>query len=177
MFLSIPSHLSEGGVIIHPTDTVFAISCSVFSKKGYDKIYELKKREFKKPLGVLLKDISDIENFTNISLESLAEMIPFIKSGGTLLLPVNPCLPQHLLAQSDCIGVRIPNHEQTKELIKEVGPLIATSANLSGEDPITTSEEAKALFPEAMIIEGVLGSNKPSKILKHTPNGYVLVRA
>ena len=176
MILSISHHLSGGGVIIHPTDTVFAISCSVFSKKGYEKIYELKRREFKKPLGVLLKDINDIENFTTLSLEDLQEMIPFIKTGGTLLLPVKSNLPQHLLAQSDYIGVRIPNHEETKELIKEVGPLIATSANLSGEEPITTSQEARVLFPETMIIEGVLGSNKPSTILKYTPLGYVTVR-
>ena len=176
MYLSILHHLTTDGVIIHPTDTVFAISCSVFSKKGYDKIYELKKREFKKPLGVLLKHINDIENFTTLSLENLKEMIPFIKTGGTLLLPVHSNLPQHLLSQSDYIGVRIPNHEQTKELIREVGPLIATSANLSGEKPITTFQEARVLFPESMIIEGVLGSNKHSTILKYTPLGYVTVR-
>ena len=98
------------------------------------------------------------------------------KYGGTLLLPVNLKLPQHLLDQSECIGIRIPNHEQTKELIREVGPLIATSANLSGQDPITNSEDAKKPFPEAMILDGLLRSNKPSTILKYSPTGYILFR-
>ncbi len=177
MISSILKHLNDGGVIVHPTDTVFAISSLASSSAGYKKIYELKKRDFNKPLGVLLKEINDIENFTSLPMEEVKKMQTFLESGGTLLLPIHSNLPKHLLDQSDFIGVRIPNHKQTKELIEHLGPLIATSANISGEPPITNAKEAISLFPDCMILDGTLGSNTPSTILKYSPEGYSILRS
>jgi L-threonylcarbamoyladenylate synthase len=177
MNFSIQSYLKNGGVLLHPTDTVFALSCSIDSEKGYHKIYELKKRGFKKPLGILLSSIEEISNFTTLNQDEIEKMHPFLKEGNTLLLPIHRQLPKHLLAQSEFIGVRVPNHLQTKELIQTVGPLVATSANISGQEPITSTEQAKVLFTDIHILEGQLGSNKPSTILKYTPDGYVLIRS
>jgi L-threonylcarbamoyladenylate synthase len=165
-------------VVIHATDTVFGLSGKYNSSKAFDLIYKLKKRSEAKPLGVLISEFSQIEMFTQVPLSHLNNLSPLLEKGITIILPRKNNLPNHLLEQSDHIGLRIPNHPPTKQIIQTVGPLISTSANLSGSDPICSFEEALPLLQEGVyFLEGsVVKSKIPSTILKYEEGGYSLIR-
>lgn len=165
-------------VIIHPTDTVTGIAGLFHSKKAYDKIYSLKQRSFTKPLGILLHQIKDISLFSNVPLKEIEHLFDLLDQGMTILLPRKNDLPDHLLKQSEKIALRIPNHKEIKELIEITGPLICTSANLSGNDPIITVKEAFASFQiEVPFLEGPINSqNTPSTILEYNNGCYTELR-
>lgn len=162
-------------VLIHPTDTVFGISGRYDSLKAYNKIYSLKERSFDKPLAVLISDFSQIKLFTDVKLQDLETIAPFLSRGMTILLPRKENLPKHLVQQSEFIGLRIPQHKESLELIRKVGPLICTSANISGEDTIKTYETS--VFKDVFTLKGALPKKHiPSTILLFGKCGYTLIR-
>jgi L-threonylcarbamoyladenylate synthase len=166
-------------LFIHPTDTVFGLSAPFESTDCYNRIYQLKGRSETKPLGILLENAEQISSFSNISKEELKIFLPLLALGMTLILPRKNSLPLHLLTQSDCIGVRIPNHTDTKAIISEFGPLMSTSANISGKNPVSSTSEAKALFHDESIrfIDGITPEgNIHSTIVKYTDGKISLIR-
>ncbi|MCH9811779.1 threonylcarbamoyl-AMP synthase [bacterium] len=171
-------YLKNDGVIAHPTDTVCGLSGSYLSTKAYNKIFTIKKRPMDKPLAVLINDCNMISLFSDITTEELSPIIPFLKRGMTILLKRKKTLPKHLLQQSEMIGLRIPNHKETLAIIEECGPLICTSANISGKAPITTKEEAEKYFgDDALFVEGEAGQeNIASTILSFIDGNYQLLR-
>jgi L-threonylcarbamoyladenylate synthase len=175
--IDIENILKKDGVIIHHTDTVCGISGSYLSEKAYQTIYDLKKRNFDKPLGILLADLESILLFSDITLGELAPVIPFLERGMTILLKRKDNLPLHLLNQSALIGVRIPNHAETKALIKRCGPLMCTSANISGFPPVTSKKESLEFFSDILFIESETGGlGVSSSILSYIDGNYTLIR-
>lgn len=172
------SILASNGIVLHPTDTVFGISGLYSSKIAYDLIYSTKKRPIKKPLGLLISCIDDIKKFSLISLSCIKPIFPLLEQGMTILLPVKDSLPKHLTSQSDFVGIRIPNHKQTKDLIKLAGPLISTSANLSGNAAITSyREDCSSLGEGIYCLQGEEPKYKiNSTILKYQDGQYTVVR-
>lgn len=166
-------------LFIHPTDTVFGLSAPFESTDCYNRIYQLKGRSESKPLGILLENAEQVSLFTDTSAEELKIFLPLLALGMTLILPRKNSLPLHLLTQSDCIGVRIPNHADTKAIIREFGPLMSTSANISGKNPVSSTSEAKALFHDESIrfIDGITPEgNIHSTILKYLDGKFSLIR-
>jgi L-threonylcarbamoyladenylate synthase len=175
--IDIENVLKTDGVIIHHTDTVCGISGSYLSEKAYQTIYFLKKRNFDKPLGILLADLESILLFTDITLGELAPVIPFLERGMTILLKRKDNLPYHLLNQSTLIGIRIPSHTETKALIKGCGPLMCTSANISGFAPVSSKKESLKFFGDVPFIESKnTGLGVSSTILSYVDGNYRLIR-
>jgi L-threonylcarbamoyladenylate synthase len=170
--------LQKGELVIHQTDTVFGVSGKFDSLKAYDLIYKIKKRSGDKPLAILLEEISQIKLFSDTPLYLLESIFPLLEKGITILLPRKENLPSHLVLQSDYIGLRIPNHEITKKMISGSGPVICTSANLSGFPPITCYEQALPLLDEGVYyLEGGEFKNEiASTILKYENGNYSLIR-
>ena len=177
-YLEAIEHIQNEEVIIHETDTVFGVSGKFDSLKAYALIYKIKKRSDSKPLGILISEFSQISMFTNTPLSSLSDIFPLLEKGVTILVPRKQDLPEHLILQSDYIALRIPNHDQAKQILKLTGPLICTSANLSGSDPISSFEEALPLLEAGVFfLEGSSEKSKiPSTILKYEAAGYCLIR-
>ncbi len=131
----------SGKMIAFPTDTVYGVGASAFQKEAIERIYRIKDRSHQKAIPILLADLEGLRDITPLlssSAERLAER--FWPGALTLVLPLLPSLPDNL-SPSPTIGVRIPDHELARALIRETGPLAATSANLSGEPPALTADQ------------------------------------
>lgn len=126
-------YVAKGGVIVLPTDTVYGIGCAYDNETSIERIFEIKHREPTKSIAVLIADLNQVplltDDFTP-QARSLAEK--FWPGGLTLIVAKRAGLPTNL-SLSPTIGVRIPDHDLTRELIRRTGPLATTSANLSGE--------------------------------------------
>ncbi|MCJ7717710.1 MAG: L-threonylcarbamoyladenylate synthase [Anaerolineales bacterium] len=133
--------IQAGGVIAFPTDTVYGIGTCAFDKDAIEKLYQIKGRSQEKAIPILIADPSGLAGITPPPGEMVqAVMEKFWPGALTLILPLLPNLPINL-SPTNTIGVRIPDHAGTRELLRHTGPLAVTSANLSGQESAQTAEE------------------------------------
>jgi len=133
----------SGKMIAFPTDTVYGIGACAFQKDAVERIYHIKNRSHQKAIPILLADLEDLRDITPSLSSSAARLAERFWPGAlTLVIPLLPSLPDNL-SPSPSIGVRIPDHDPARALIRVTGPLAATSANLSGEPPALTAEQVR----------------------------------
>lgn len=165
------SALNDNKVIVYPTEAVYGLGCDPDSEEAVMALLNIKQRPVEKGLiliadnyGQLLPYVDDAK----IPMDKRADIFSSWPDAVTWVMPANSNTPKWLTGQFDTIAVRVTNHPVVKTLCQQFGkPLVSTSANLSGEEPVMTLEQAKLTFQEqvACYIEGELGGNaKPSQI-------------
>jgi L-threonylcarbamoyladenylate synthase len=131
----------EGRLIAYPTDTVYGLGCTPFDADAVDRLVKAKER-FKGSLPILVSSLKDAERLGEIS--GLAAVLASRLWPGPLTLVVQPRrnFPARITGDTLLVGLRIPNHETARRLIKECGgALIGTSANISGRPSLRTADE------------------------------------
>jgi L-threonylcarbamoyladenylate synthase len=146
----------SGGLVAFPTDTVYGVGSLAFHQQAIESIYTAKDRPMEKALPVLIGDNDD--------LVKVAEEIPYFAmklidrfwpGPLTILVPKKPTLPAAVSATST-VGVRVPDHDVARALLRLAGPMAVTSANISGQPSPTTAHQ---VFEQlngriAMILDG-----------------------
>jgi len=137
--------LKSGGVVAFPTDTVYGLGCDAFNKQAVDRVCEIKKRSRDIPFPLLLSDINQVTEVAEyVSEVAWILMKRFLPGGLTIILPKAACLPDFLNPKGNTIAIRVPNHKVALALIQSLGgPLIGTSANLTGQPSPVTAQEVK----------------------------------
>lgn len=136
--------LSKDELIAFPTDTVYGLGAFATHIWAIEKLYQVKERERAKGIPILIGAIEDLEQVA-IEIDDWVEQLVqrFWPGALTLVLKRHPKLPANLAPQKT-IGVRMPNHPLTLELLRSAGPLAVTSANLSGKPESNSAEEVQA---------------------------------
>lgn len=135
--------LAGGGVVAFPTDTVYGVGAVALDDLAVAQLYEVKGRSLEKAIPVLVGDfeqLSLVAAGVNRMSEKLARR--FWPGPLTLVVPKLPSLPEAISALPT-VGVRIPNFEPTRELLRLTGPLAVTSANISGQASPSTAHEVE----------------------------------
>ena len=164
--------LRSGLPIIFPTDTLPAIGCL---PKFSNIIYEFKKRDRNKPLILMGSEYKQLIDYVHESAKEDYENIASKYWPGALTIVI-PCSKKKtaILTSTDfTIGLRIPNSYIAQSLIRETGPLLTSSANISGVKGSITAEEIALDFPSVDIIGPVpweKGSGKASTIISWENN-------
>lgn len=136
--------LNDGNVVIFPTDTVYGLACRLYDTEAINRIYELKERSKNKHLAVLCDSLISVNDIAKMDDRVIKLAYAFWPGALTLILPSSP---NHLKKTGEeTIGVRIPNHEAALWLIKKNGPLLTTSVNKSGDQPLNDVELIKKHF-------------------------------
>jgi tRNA threonylcarbamoyl adenosine modification protein (Sua5/YciO/YrdC/YwlC family) len=129
--------LSKGGIIAYPTDTTYGIGCSIYSKRGIERIYSIKQRDKKKPFSFVCNDLSDIARYARVSNYQYKVMKRLLPGPYTFVLTASSLVPDLLVTKQKTVGIRIPDNRICLAIVRELGhPIITTSANRSGEEPI-----------------------------------------
>jgi L-threonylcarbamoyladenylate synthase len=138
--------LAAGGVIAAPTDTVYGLMCRFDQAEAIVQLYAAKGRPPEKAIPVLIADLDQVQRLVKLPLSPLAQALAerFWPGPLTLILPALSVLPPILTAGQPTVGVRMPNHEQLRLLIRQAGPLAATSANRSGGPEAHSADEVLA---------------------------------
>lgn len=148
--------LLSGGLVAFPTDTVYGLGCLAFHEKAIESIYVAKDRPADKAIPVLIGDPSDLSKVADeIPIFAMKLIDRFWPGPLTILIPKKPTLPEAISATST-VGVRIPDHDVARSLLRLAGPMAVTSANISGQQSPTTAYQ---VFEQlngriAMIIDG-----------------------
>ena len=165
--------LSSGLPIIFQTDTLPAIGCiPKFSKV----IYKIKKRDTKKPLILMGAEIFQFNEFVHESaLDDYKYMATKYWPGPlTIIIPISEKSKAFLSSSNFTLGLRIPNSMMAKILIKESGPLLTSSANISGLLPATNAKDISMELPNVDILGPVPWekcSGKASTIISWVNHG------
>jgi len=127
--------LKQGGVIAYPTDTTYGIGCDIFNKKGVKNIYQIKKRDARKPFSFICADLSDVSNYAQVSNFAFKIMKRHLPGPYTFVLEATRVVPDSLMTRQKTVGIRIPQNPIALAIVQELGhPLVTTSANVSGQD-------------------------------------------
>jgi len=130
---SLPCLLS-GGIILYPTDTIWGIGCDASNANAIQKIYQLKKREEKKSLIILVDDEKMIHDFVSYPSQNILNFIFSAPKPTTAIFKNAMNLPLNLINEDGSIAIRITKDNFCKQLIQKLKkPLVSTSANISGE--------------------------------------------
>ena len=129
--------LKGRGVIAYPTDTTYGIGCSIFNKRGIERIYLLKQREKKKPFSFICADLAEVARYARVSNYAFKILKRYLPGPYTFVLEASSVVPDLLLTKQKTVGIRIPDNAICLAIVRELGhPIVTTSANLSGDEPI-----------------------------------------
>ncbi len=162
--------VAEGGVIAFRTDTFYGLGVDPLNQIGVRAIRRLKGREEAKPILLLISDASEVDRFI-VSRSELFDTIAKHYWPGplTLIGIAQPELYEELTAGSGTIGLRLPDDEGVRNLVRVCGgALTATSANPSGSLPARTAQEVQTYFPggvDLIIDDGDVTVAEPSTVL------------
>ncbi|MBK9008794.1 MAG: threonylcarbamoyl-AMP synthase [Anaerolineae bacterium] len=136
--------LKDGGLVAFPTDTVYGVGALVFDGKAIESIYTAKNRPIEKAIPVLIADADDMDK-VGMDIPDIARRIAarFFPGPLTCIIPKQPTLPSAVSATAT-VGVRAPDHEVARSLLRAAGPMAVTSANISGQPSPSTAEEVFA---------------------------------
>jgi L-threonylcarbamoyladenylate synthase len=163
--------LRRGGLVAFPTDTVYGVGAMAFDAAAVERIYAAKGRDVTKALPILLADqdgLSDVAEEIGPDARRLAET--FWPGPLTIVVRKRDVVPE-AVSRGVTIGVRVPAHPVTLELLNASGPLAATSANLSGAPDSMTADEVVAALGDRidLIVDGGRApGGKPSTVVDCT---------
>src|SRR5258706_7895416 len=173
--------LLMGGVIIYPTDTIYGLGCDIFQQKAIEKICRIKKVDPRKAqLSFICSDLSHLSDYAKqLSTATFRLLKEYLPGPYTFILPASKMVPKILQSKKDTIGLRIPDNNIAKAIVRELGRPIL-SASLPGEmiEDYTDPEIMHENFMNEvdMVIDGGIGGTIPSTVIDCTGDEYVIIR-
>lgn len=176
--------LRKGGVAVIPTDTVYSIVCSVERKNAGETLYRLKGPAGSaagKPLSVIFSDLSGVSAYTrglpNMAFKSMKRALP---GPFTFILTASKRIPSAALQGRKTIGVRIPAHPVTQELLRQLDtPLLCTSVyHFPGDGPLDDPIEISTRFGQDvdLVLDAGPIFPEPSTVVDFSSGEVVVLR-
>jgi tRNA threonylcarbamoyl adenosine modification protein (Sua5/YciO/YrdC/YwlC family) len=176
--------LRNGGVIIYPTDTIYALGCDINNKKALERVAKIK--------GIKLKDANfsficyDLRHLSEFAKQVSTHTYKLLKrvfpGPYTIILNATDKIPKIFSNKKKTVGIRIPDNNIARELVKELGsPIVSTSIH-DEDDIIEYSTDPELIFEKYkhqvdLVIDGGYGMNVGSTIIDCTEDDeYIIVR-
>jgi L-threonylcarbamoyladenylate synthase len=142
-----------GRLVVLPTDTVYGIGCDAFSSTAVRALLAAKRRGPDMPVPVLVGSWSTIDGLVLGVPKTARELIEAFWPGGlSLVLPHAPSLDWDLGSTKGTVMLRMPLHPVALELLRDVGPMAVSSANVSGSPPAASAGEAQAQLGDSVAV-------------------------
>jgi L-threonylcarbamoyladenylate synthase len=171
--------LHSGGLVAFPTDTVYGLGALAFDGKAVKSIYTAKNRPVEKAIPILIADIDDMEKIGVDIPDSAYKLASRFWPGPlTCIIPKVSTLPEAVSATSS-VGVRVPDHEVARSLLREAGPMAVTSGNISGQQSPSRADDVYAQLKGRipLIIDGGRApGNLPSTVVDCTGSELTILR-
>lgn len=180
--LKITGVLKEGGVIIYPTDTIYAIGCDIYNTKAVQRVCQLKGiKPEKANFSMICRDLSNIAAYAKVNNEVFKVMKRNLPGPFTFVLPATNKLPNILMNRRKTIGIRVPDNYIVKAIVEELGnPLLTTSVKADDEvveyitDPELIYERYEKLVD--MVVDGGYGQNVASTVVDCSGDALEVIR-
>ena len=138
------SSVKGGGLVVLPTDTLYGIGCDAFDNRAVADLLRAKHRGPDMPVPVLVGSWDTVHGLVRDNQPAARTLIEAFWPGGlSIVVAQAPSLPWNLGDTRGTVMLRMPLHPVAIELLRETGPMAVSSANISGQPPATTVEEAR----------------------------------
>jgi tRNA threonylcarbamoyl adenosine modification protein (Sua5/YciO/YrdC/YwlC family) len=170
--------LLAGEVIGYPTDTVYGLGCDISSKKAIDRLYQIKGMERSHPLAFICPDLSEIARYAVVDNQIYRVLRHFLPGPYCFILEATREVPRILQTKRKTIGIRVPKHEVTCAVVRELGrPIISTTAQRAGADPHVDPAEIDEDFKGlGLVIDSGAGGLVPTTVVDLTVSPPVVIR-
>jgi tRNA threonylcarbamoyl adenosine modification protein (Sua5/YciO/YrdC/YwlC family) len=128
--------LQNDGIIIYPTDTVYGLGCSIFSKKAMKRIYQIKKMNQKKPLTFICANQTEVQEYTQgIPTDVFKLLRRKLPGPYTFVFKASKIVPKMMLTPRSTVGLRWPDHPIANEIVSAFGhPILSSSLRISVDE-------------------------------------------
>ena len=173
--------LRNGGVVIFPTDTVYAFGCDIFNHQGVEFIAKLKEKDIRKAnLSFICNEMSQVSEYAKMDDAAFKLMKRNLPGPFTFILNGSNKLPK-IFKNKKTVGIRMPKNTIALELVRELGNPIMTSSMFTDEDTteyITDPEliEEKYGKQVSLVIDGGFGGLIPSTVVDFTGEEAEIIR-
>jgi L-threonylcarbamoyladenylate synthase len=174
--------LAQGGIVLFPTDTLYGLAVDALNTDALERLRELKGREKKKPISVIVPSVGEIKRYAEVSPQAQELAERFLPGALTLVLPSTLNLPEDLMLNGE-IGIRVPNDAFALALAQSFGrPYTATSANRAGYPTLATPElilaefGAKESYIDVLVDAGERSGGVPSTVVSVTGDEVKILR-
>jgi tRNA threonylcarbamoyl adenosine modification protein (Sua5/YciO/YrdC/YwlC family) len=175
--------LRKGGIIIYPTDTVYALGCDIHNQKAVERLCKMKNlNPFKANLSFICYDLSHISEYTrNLPNNVFKVMKKALPGPFTFILNAGSKLPKIFDTKKNTVGIRIPDHNIPRLLVKELGNPIATTSIKDDDEIIEYPTDPDLIYEKYhnlvdVVIDGGWGNNTPSTLIDCTNDGFDVIR-
>ena len=160
--------IKNHGVAAFPTETVYGVGVKFGSRDALDKLMEAKNRDYSKAITLMVADKKDIEKYAYVNTNAQKLIDEFMPGMITLVLKKKSILSDDFTAGLETIGIRIPDDPFVLELLKRVGPMLVTSANISGQETLLNDLDVYHEFNGKlkMIVKGKCQNTLASTVVK-----------
>lgn len=135
------STIKNGKVVAFPTETVYGLGVKFGSVETLDLLMEAKNREYSKAITLMVANKQEIENYAYVSHDAKKIISRFMPGMLTLVFKKKENVDSKMTNGKETIGIRIPDNDFVLSLLKEAGPMLVTSANLSNHPNTTSTKE------------------------------------
>lgn len=171
--------LRSGGIVAYPTETFYGVGGDARRADAARAVFALKGRAGSEPLPLVLPDAGWLEHVA-VELTDLARRLAAAFWPGPLTVVVRAAswVPAEVHGGTGSVGVRVSPHPVAAALARGLGaPLVATSANRSGQPPARRADEVRAVFPDLVVVDGgQTPGGAPSTVVDATGRAPVLLR-
>ena len=181
-FRQIVDILRDGGIIIYPTDTVYAIGCDINNNKAIQKIAKLKGTTAEKGnFSLICNSLSNLSEYAKVGNVTFKMMKKNLPGAFTFILQASNSVPKLFKSKKKTVGIRVPNHFIPLRIVEELGnPILTTSIHDPDEvveyttDPELIHEKYHKKID--LIIDGGYGNNTASTIVDCTTDSFEIIR-
>jgi len=175
--------LEEGGVIIYPTDTVYAMGCDIKAQKAIEKIARFKGLNPDNPdMSLIFHDMSQLAEYTLIRDNNTFKLLKRNLPGPfTFIVQANNQIPKMFRNRKKTVGIRIPENEIALEIVRELGRPIMTTSIHDQDEIIEYTTDPELIYEKYgdfadLVVDGGYGHNEASTVVDCTGEEPVVVR-
>lgn len=175
--------LKNGGVIIYPTDTVYAIGCDIFNQKAVQRVAQLKGIKVEKAnFAIICHDLSNLAAYARSVGNPVYKVMKKALPGPfTFILNASSKVPKLLNSKKKTIGIRVPDHNIARLLVERLGNPIITTSIHDEDEVIEYSTDPELIYEKYkdqvdVIIDGGFGGNEASTVVDCTGDFFEVIR-
>ncbi len=175
--------LKKGGLIIYPTDTVYGLGCDITNQKAIEKICRIRGiKPEKANFSFICSDLSHISDYIKpIDTATFRLLKKALPGPFTFILNANNNVPKLLSANKRTVGIRVPDNEIAREIVRQLGnPILSTSIR-DDDDVIEYSTDPELIHEKYeqlvdLVIDGGFGDNEASTVVDCTSGEFEIIR-
>ena len=147
--------LRRGDLVVYPTETVYGLGADATDPEAVARVFDAKERARENPVSMALPEVGAAPDYVRWTDRERAFCEAFLPGPVTVLLERTDRVPEVLVAGRDRVGIRVPDHDVARTLARRVGPVTATSANLSGRPSARRLADLDpAIRERAVVVDG-----------------------